>query len=107
MKSGLLDKNNVEICDGDLIIYTRKRCTCSESTKTQEYTCKVKFEYGAFYLLFTGDDSIYDKEVSTQLGITLGDLAMRTDDHGDGYSYYLPSKKLSCIEVRNELLPLS
>ncbi len=99
MKSGLLDKNGVEICDGDTITYTMKYCKCSEATKTYDYTLKVKFEYGAFYLLHLKDETIFEKEVSTQIGLTLGDLAMRTNDHGDGYLYYLPTNQLTCIEV--------
>lgn len=99
MKSGLLDKNGVEICDGNSVVYTRKYCNCSESTKFIDYACKVKFEYGGFYLLFESQNTIYDSEVSSHIGITLSELAMRTNDHGDGYNYYLPTNKLDCIEI--------
>lgn len=99
MKSGLLDKNDVEICDGDKVVYTKKYCNCSEAKKFIDYACKIKFEYGGFYVLWAEQDTIYDKEVSTQIGKTLSELAMFQDDHGDGYWYNLPRKKLMCIEV--------
>lgn len=99
MKSGILDKNDIEICDGDKVVYSKKYCTCSEATKFIDYACKIKFEYGGFYLLWAEQETVYDSECSSSLGLTLSELAMRTNDHGDGYNYYLPVKKLGCIEV--------
>ncbi len=99
MKSGLLDKNGIEICDGDLVNYTEKYCTCRDCTNIRSYVCKVKFEYGGFYLLSEKQETIYYSEVSISLGKSLSQLAMREDDHRDGYYYYLPMSKLDCIEI--------
>lgn len=99
MKSGILDKNDVEICDGDKVVYSKKYCTCSESTKFIDHPSRIKFEYGGFYLLGEDQETIYDVECSSSLCVTLSELAMRTDDHGDGYNYYLPTNKLNCIKV--------
>ena len=97
MKSGILDINNIEICDGNLVEYTRYICACRSQKETT--LKKIKFEFGGFYLLNPGISTIYDIESSTSDAITLSTIAMHIDDHGDGYNYYLPKHKLTCLKV--------
>lgn len=100
MKSGLFDIDNVEICDGDIVTVNIKDCSCGHKIRVEKL--KVKFEYGAFYLLRKDNESIYDKEMSTLEELTLGQLAMHYGDHGDGYSYYLPNTKLNNVRIVKE-----
>jgi hypothetical protein len=99
MRSGILDRNNKQICDGDIVIYRKRHCQCEFCSEYSFTRLKVKFEYGSFYLLPLNKDTIYDIECSTHELLTLAAIVMRTDDHGDGYNYYLPERKSGALEV--------
>ncbi len=89
MKSGVLDKNNVEICDGDTVLYTAGNRYTKEISATY---FKVKFEYGGFYLLDLDQETIIGAQQSTVSNLSLSQIAL----YGD---LCAPTKKLGCMEI--------